>query len=146
MALIQMQLPKPPHCVFTWVMGLSVSFESCVRGPPARVVVLHVIACLSVCLSVEPCAQVIHENFGIAEGLMTTVHATTATQKVCLCALSLSPPTCLIELSDFLASLSVCLECRWGQRLDADKSCVALPTSYSLGFHLYQQGTVDMMG
>lgn len=26
-------------------------------------------------------AQVIHENFGIKEGLMTTVHATTATQK-----------------------------------------------------------------
>jgi len=28
-----------------------------------------------------PLAKVIHENFGIVEGLMTTVHATTATQK-----------------------------------------------------------------
>ncbi len=28
-----------------------------------------------------PCLQVIHENYGIEEGLMTTVHATTATQK-----------------------------------------------------------------
>ena len=26
-------------------------------------------------------AKVIHDNFGIVEGLMTTVHATTATQK-----------------------------------------------------------------
>lgn len=29
----------------------------------------------------EALAQVVHENFGIIEGLMTTVHATTATQK-----------------------------------------------------------------
>lgn len=36
-------------------------------------------SCTTNCLS--PLAKVIHENFGIVEGLMTTVHATTATQK-----------------------------------------------------------------
>ena len=35
--------------------------------------------CTTNCLA--PLAKVIHDNFGIAEGLMTTVHATTATQK-----------------------------------------------------------------
>ncbi|CAL4321025.1 Glyceraldehyde-3-phosphate dehydrogenase A [Buchnera aphidicola (Panaphis juglandis)] len=36
-------------------------------------------SCTTNCLA--PLAKVIHENFGIREGLMTTVHATTATQK-----------------------------------------------------------------
>lgn len=36
-------------------------------------------SCTTNCLA--PLAKIIHENFGIAEGLMTTVHATTATQK-----------------------------------------------------------------
>jgi glyceraldehyde 3-phosphate dehydrogenase len=36
-------------------------------------------SCTTNCLA--PLAKVVHENFGIAEGLMTTVHATTATQK-----------------------------------------------------------------
>ena len=36
-------------------------------------------SCTTNCLA--PLAKVIHENFGILEGLMTTVHATTATQK-----------------------------------------------------------------
>ena len=36
-------------------------------------------SCTTNCLA--PLAQVIHENFGIVEGLMTTVHAATATQK-----------------------------------------------------------------
>lgn len=36
-------------------------------------------SCTTNCLA--PLAKVIHENFGIIEGLMTTVHATTATQK-----------------------------------------------------------------
>ena len=35
-------------------------------------------SCTTNCLA--PLAKVIHENFGIIEGLMTTVHATTATQ------------------------------------------------------------------
>lgn len=36
-------------------------------------------SCTTNCLA--PIAKVIHDNFGLEEGLMTTVHATTATQK-----------------------------------------------------------------
>lgn len=36
-------------------------------------------SCTTNCLA--PLAKVVHENFGILQGLMTTVHATTATQK-----------------------------------------------------------------
>jgi glyceraldehyde 3-phosphate dehydrogenase len=36
-------------------------------------------SCTTNCLA--PLAKVIHDNFGIIEGLMTTIHATTATQK-----------------------------------------------------------------
>ncbi|KIJ89886.1 hypothetical protein K443DRAFT_117404, partial [Laccaria amethystina LaAM-08-1] len=36
-------------------------------------------SCTTNCLT--PLAKIIHDNFGIVEGLMTTVHATTATQK-----------------------------------------------------------------
>lgn len=36
-------------------------------------------SCTTNCLA--PLVKVIHENFGLVEGLMTTVHATTATQK-----------------------------------------------------------------
>ena len=36
-------------------------------------------SCTTNCLA--PMAKVLHDNFGIREGLMTTVHATTATQK-----------------------------------------------------------------
>ena len=37
-------------------------------------------SCTTNCLA--PLAKVLHENFGIEEGLMTTIHATTATQMV----------------------------------------------------------------
>jgi glyceraldehyde 3-phosphate dehydrogenase len=36
-------------------------------------------SCTTNCLA--PLAKVVHDKFGIREGLMTTVHATTATQK-----------------------------------------------------------------
>ena len=36
-------------------------------------------SCTTNCLA--PLAKVLHENFGLAEGLMTTVHATTATRR-----------------------------------------------------------------
>jgi glyceraldehyde 3-phosphate dehydrogenase len=45
---------------------------------PAKDTVVSNASCTTNCLA--PLAKVIHENFGIKEGLMTTVHAMTATQ------------------------------------------------------------------
>jgi glyceraldehyde 3-phosphate dehydrogenase len=57
-----------------FVMGVNhTSYD-----PAAHTVVSNA-SCTTNCLA--PVAKVIHDNFGIIEGLMTTVHAVTATQK-----------------------------------------------------------------
>lgn len=55
---------------------LAVAADACdACGPcPRRVAVLFI-------PSLYPCTQVINDTFGLKEGLMTTVHAVTATQK-----------------------------------------------------------------
>jgi glyceraldehyde 3-phosphate dehydrogenase len=64
---------KSPNEVPTLVMGVNEgSFD------PAKHKVVSNASCTTNCLA--PLAKVIHESFGIEEGLMTTVHAVTATQ------------------------------------------------------------------
>ncbi|MDC0835401.1 NAD-dependent glyceraldehyde-3-phosphate dehydrogenase [Geitlerinema sp. FC II] len=64
---------KDPDKVPTLLMG--VNHET--YDPNQHTVVSNA-SCTTNCLA--PIAKVIHENFGLAEGLMTTVHAMTATQ------------------------------------------------------------------
>lgn len=64
---------KDPDKVPTFVVGVNEQdFD------PAKDVVISNASCTTNCLA--PIAKVLHDNFGIAEGLMTTVHAMTATQ------------------------------------------------------------------
>jgi glyceraldehyde 3-phosphate dehydrogenase len=64
---------KTPETVPTIVMGVNQNVFD-----PAKHTVVSNASCTTNCLA--PIAKVVHENFGIAEGLMTTVHAATATQ------------------------------------------------------------------
>jgi len=63
---------KTPDQVPTIVMGVNEEKLS------KDATVVSNASCTTNCLA--PLAKVVHENFGLAEGLMTTVHAVTATQ------------------------------------------------------------------
>ncbi|MCU0527037.1 MAG: type I glyceraldehyde-3-phosphate dehydrogenase [Elainella sp. Prado103] len=64
---------KDPDKVPTFVVGVNHhDFD------PSKDTIVSNASCTTNCLA--PVAKVLHENFGIAEGLMTTVHAMTATQ------------------------------------------------------------------
>jgi glyceraldehyde 3-phosphate dehydrogenase len=64
---------KDPEKVRTIVLGVNEQ-----EYDPATDVVISNASCTTNCLA--PVAKVLHQNFGITEGLMTTVHAMTATQ------------------------------------------------------------------
>ncbi|NEO86417.1 MAG: type I glyceraldehyde-3-phosphate dehydrogenase [Spirulina sp. SIO3F2] len=64
---------KDPNQVKTLLVGVNnQTFD------PASDAIVSNASCTTNCLA--PIAKVIQDNFGLAEGLMTTVHATTATQ------------------------------------------------------------------
>lgn len=64
---------KDPEKVKTLLMGVNAE-----KFDPAKDVVVSNASCTTNCLA--PVAKVINDTFGLAEGLMTTVHAMTATQ------------------------------------------------------------------
>jgi glyceraldehyde 3-phosphate dehydrogenase len=64
---------KDPEQVATLLMGVNHNTYD-----PAKHTVVSNASCTTNCLA--PIAKVIHENFGLAEGLMTTCHSVTATQ------------------------------------------------------------------
>lgn len=64
---------KDPDKVPTYVMGVNHELFD-----PSKDTVVSNASCTTNCLA--PIAKVLHQKFGIAEGLMTTVHSMTATQ------------------------------------------------------------------
>ncbi|MCC5898208.1 MAG: type I glyceraldehyde-3-phosphate dehydrogenase [Phormidium sp. BM_Day4_Bin.17] len=64
---------KDPDKVKTLLMGVNQG-----EYDPSQHPIVSNASCTTNCLA--PIAKVIHDNFGLAEGLMTTVHAMTATQ------------------------------------------------------------------
>jgi glyceraldehyde 3-phosphate dehydrogenase len=64
---------KDPEKIPTFLMGVNHT-----KFDPAKDKIVSNASCTTNCLA--PIAKVINDNFGLAEGLMTTVHATTATQ------------------------------------------------------------------
>ncbi|HEV8608026.1 MAG TPA: type I glyceraldehyde-3-phosphate dehydrogenase [Tepidisphaeraceae bacterium] len=64
---------KEPEKIPTYLMGVNHS-----KFDPSRDKIVSNASCTTNCLA--PIAKVINDNFGLAEGLMTTVHAATATQ------------------------------------------------------------------
>ncbi|MBF2045901.1 MAG: type I glyceraldehyde-3-phosphate dehydrogenase [Elainella sp. C42_A2020_010] len=64
---------KDPDKIPTFVVGVNHH-----QFDPAQHAIVSNASCTTNCLA--PVAKVLHEKFGIAEGLMTTVHAMTATQ------------------------------------------------------------------
>ncbi|MGA7938209.1 MAG: type I glyceraldehyde-3-phosphate dehydrogenase, partial [Kovacikia sp.] len=64
---------KDPDKVRTFVIGVNHQ-----EFDPAKDVIVSCASCTTNCLA--PVAKVLNDTFGIAEGLMTTVHSMTATQ------------------------------------------------------------------
>jgi glyceraldehyde 3-phosphate dehydrogenase len=64
---------KDPDKIPTFLMGVNHD-----KFDPQRDAIVSNASCTTNCLA--PVAKVIHENFGLVEGLMTTVHSMTATQ------------------------------------------------------------------
>ncbi|MBD2391965.1 type I glyceraldehyde-3-phosphate dehydrogenase [Aphanizomenon flos-aquae NRERC-008] len=64
---------KEPEMIKTMVVGVNHYLFD-----PAKDLIVSNASCTTNCLA--PIAKVINDNFGLAEGLMTTVHAMTATQ------------------------------------------------------------------
>ena len=61
-------------------------------------------SCTTNCLA--PIAKVLHDNFGITDGLMTTVHSTTATLNGKLTGMSMRVPTLDVSVVDLTVNLS----------------------------------------
>ncbi|EFJ42007.1 glyceraldehyde 3-phosphate dehydrogenase [Volvox carteri f. nagariensis] len=67
-------ITAPSNDAPMYVMGVNHD-----KFDPAKDTIISNASCTTNCLA--PLAKVIHQKFGIKEGLMTTVHASTATQK-----------------------------------------------------------------